>query len=162
MPQFRTQRFVPFPPSKMYEIVADVESYPQFVPHCKALHVLSRKKEGEGVEVLTASMTVRYNVFEESYISRILLDPLALAIDVNQLTGPFKYIINTWRFEKAGEGTKIDFFLNYEFSSRALGLFMGPLFRRFFNDFAEAFEKRAQSLSAKDTNKESNPILPQL
>jgi coenzyme Q-binding protein COQ10 len=92
-------------------------------------------------------MTVNYRIFEESYTSRILLDPVALAIDANQLTGPFKYIINTWRFESSGGGTKIDFFLNYEFGSRALGLLMGPIFRRFFNDFSDAFEKRTQSIN---------------
>jgi len=143
MSEVQTHRLVPYAPEQMFAIVADIESYPQFVPYCSSMRILSREQKSAGIETLTARMGIRYKIFEEHYTSRVTLDRAALAIDASQIEGPFSYLINTWRFEKAGEGAKIHFYLNYEFRSRALKLVTGAIFKRLFSNFSDAFEKRA-------------------
>jgi len=132
MPELQTHHLVPFAPDLMFKVVADIEAYPQFV--------------SETVEVITTRMAIRYKIFMEHYTSRVTLDRAALAIDVAQTQGPFHFLINTWRFEPVGEGTKIHFYLNYELRSRSMNLLMGPLFQKLFKNFESAFEKRAAAL----------------
>ncbi len=146
MPHFEKHHIVPFTPEQMFSIVADVKSYPQFVPHCTALTVLSRDTTEDGAELLIARMTVRYKIFEERYTSRICLNRKTLSVDVEQIEGPFQQLINTWRFERAEKGTKIHFRLSYELRSRALNLIMGKAFQHMFKHFEEAFERRAASV----------------
>jgi coenzyme Q-binding protein COQ10 len=148
MPELQTHHLVPHAPSLMFAVVADIESYPKFVPHCASMRILSREIRSETVEIMTARMGIHYKFFEEHYTSSVTLDREALAVDVRQLEGPFKFLVNTWRFEKTGEGTKIHFFLNYELRSRSLNMFMGPLFQKLFKNFELAFERRAQELYA--------------
>jgi coenzyme Q-binding protein COQ10 len=150
MPELQVHHLVPFAPLLMFDVVADIESYPQFVPYCSFVRILSRDKKSEGMEIMTARLGVRYKVLEQHYTSRVTLDREAMAIDVSQLEGPLDYLINTWRFEKAGEGAKIHFYLNYELRSRSLSLFIGPLFQKLFRNFEAAFEQRAQELYARN------------
>ncbi len=127
----------------MFDLVADVERYPQFLPLCEALFVRSRK-ERDGKTLLIADMTVGYKAIRETFTSQVLLKPDELAIDVKYLDGPFKYLDNRWRFEPhAGGGCEVCFYIEYEFKSRMLGALMGAMFDRAFRMFAEAFEKRA-------------------
>lgn len=131
----------------MFALVADVERYPEFVPLCRALKVRRRVASGEGVEVLTANMTVAYKVLHETFMSRVTLDRPHLAIMVEYLDGPFSYLDNRWTFRPISEGEcEIDFFIAYEFKSRALGFIMGAVFESAFRKFAEAFERRADAL----------------
>lgn len=143
MPKHETTRQVAHGPGEMFDLVADVESYPQFLPMCEALTVRSRK-ERNGDTLLVADMTVGYKAIRETFTSQVLLKPDERLIDVRYLDGPFKYLQNRWQFEPtAGGGTEIRFFIDYEFKSRILGAMMGAMFDRAFRMFAEAFEKRA-------------------
>ncbi|WP_322991001.1 type II toxin-antitoxin system RatA family toxin [Hoeflea sp.] len=143
MPSYKTTRQVPHSPRQMFDLVADVERYPQFLPLCEALFVRSRK-ERDGKTLLIADMTVGYKAIRETFTSQVLLKPDELAIDVKYLDGPFKYLDNRWRFEPhAGGGCEVCFYIEYEFKSRMLGALMGAMFDRAFRMFAEAFEKRA-------------------
>ena len=147
MPQFKTTRQVRHSASDMFALVADVERYPEFVPLCHALKVLRRAKSGEGVEILTASMTVAYKLIRETFTSRVTLDRPRLAILVEYLDGPFSHLDNRWDFRPLGEGAcAVEFFISYEFRSRTLGLLMGAVFEAAFRKFAEAFEQRADSI----------------
>jgi coenzyme Q-binding protein COQ10 len=148
MPELQAHNFVPYTPEQMFAIVADIESYPQFVPYCDHVQVLARERQGEDVEIVTARMTVRYRVFSETYTSRATLDRKALAVDVMQMEGPFKSLLNTWRFQDAGGKTKIDFYLHYEFRSHGLNLVMRGFFQKMFRNFEAAFEQRARRLYA--------------
>ncbi|MCV0396852.1 MAG: type II toxin-antitoxin system RatA family toxin [Rhizobiaceae bacterium] len=147
MPTFETKRRVSHSADKMFGLVADVEKYPQFLPMCEALTVRSRK-EKDGVTVLVADMAVGYKAIRESFTSQVVLKPDEKAIDVKYLNGPFKYLRNEWRFEdeEKGGGSVVHFFIDYEFRSRILGAMMGAVFDRAFRMFAEAFEKRADTL----------------
>ena len=143
MPSFSTTRRVSFTARQMFDLVADVEQYPKFLPLCEALVVRKRERAG-GKEVLLADMTVGYKAIRETFTSQVHLKPDENAIDVKYLDGPFRYLSNTWRFDAAeGGGTDIHFFIDYEFKSRILGALMGTMFDRAFRMFSEAFEKRA-------------------
>jgi len=146
MPQFHTTRPVPHSPRQMFDLVADVERYPEFLPLCEALTVRSRK-ERDGKVLLIADMSVGYKAIRETFTSQVLLKSDDLAIDVKYLDGPFKYLDNKWTFVPRDEsGCEVRFFIDYEFKSRMLGALMGAMFDRAFRMFAEAFEKRAHEI----------------
>jgi coenzyme Q-binding protein COQ10 len=146
MPQHETIRHVRHKPENMFALVADVESYPEFLPLCEALTVRS-KKERDGRTVLVADMTVGYKAIRETFTSQVHLKPDELAIDVKYLDGPFRYLTNEWRFEAAPDGGSIvHFFIDYEFKSRVLGAVMGAMFDQAFRMFTSAFEKRADTI----------------
>ena len=142
MPPFETHHSVPHSADQMFDLVADVEHYPQLLPLCEALSIRSRK-ERDGKVLLIADMTVGYKAIRETFTTQVLLKPDENAIDVKYIDGPFKYLSNVWRFEPDGAGCAVRFFIDYEFKSRILGALMGTMFDRAFRMFAEAFEKRA-------------------
>ena len=144
MPQFSTKRRVRHAAADMFALVADVEHYPEFVPLCRELKVRRRVVQAEGVEVLTADMTVAYKMIHETFTSRVTLDKPRLRILVEYLNGPFRQMENHWIFRPVSERTsEIEFFISYEFRSRMLGALMGAVFDAAFRKFAEAFERRA-------------------
>ncbi|ABS14782.1 MULTISPECIES: type II toxin-antitoxin system RatA family toxin [Brucella/Ochrobactrum group] len=147
MPQFTTVRRVHHRAEQMFGLVADVEKYPQFLPMCEALSVRSRK-ERDGKALLIADMTVGYKLIRETFTSQVLLKPEENVIDVKYLDGPFRYLDNRWTFKPVGDGSECDveFFIDYEFKSRTLGLLMGTMFDLAFKKFSEAFEKRADQI----------------
>jgi len=147
MPQFTTVRRVHHRAEQMFGLVADVEKYPQFLPMCEALSVRSRK-ERDGKSLLIADMTVGYKLIRETFTSQVLLKPEENVIDVKYLDGPFRYLDNRWTFKPVGDGSECDveFFIDYEFKSRTLGLLMGTMFDLAFKKFSEAFEKRADQI----------------
>ncbi len=134
----------------MFDLVADVEKYPQFVPLCQSLQVKSRAPKGEGVEVMVADMTVAYKLIRETFASRVTLDRPNLTILVEYLSGPFSRMENRWTFKPAGERVcDVEFFIDYEFKSRILAMLMGAMFDAAFRRFAAAFEKRADEIYGK-------------
>jgi coenzyme Q-binding protein COQ10 len=146
MPSFRTTRQVNHSPAQMFDLVADVERYPEFLPLCESLRVMRRSQSGEGVETLVASMSVGYKAIQESFTSRVTLDRPRMRIVVEYVDGPFKYLENRWTFKPAPTGCAVEFFINYEFRSFALSLLMGSVFDKAFRKFAEAFEQRADEI----------------
>ena len=150
MPQFSTRHRVRHAAADMFDLVADVERYPEFVPLCRALKLRKRISEPEGVEILVANMTVAYKFVHETFASRVTLDRPNLQILVEYLEGPFSKLENRWTFHATGEGAcDIEFFISYEFKSRTLGLLMGSMFDLAFRRFVTAFERRADVIYAK-------------
>jgi coenzyme Q-binding protein COQ10 len=144
MPQYSNKRRVPHAATQMFDLVADVERYPEFVPLCRALKVRQRTSETNGIEVLVADMTAAYKLISERFTSRVTLDRANLHILVEYLDGPFSRLENRWTFRPAGEGScEVEFFISYEFRSRMLALLMGSMFDLAFRRFATAFEQRA-------------------
>jgi coenzyme Q-binding protein COQ10 len=149
MPQYSTKRRVRHAATEMFDLVADVERYPEFVPLCRALKVRQRKSEPDGIEVLVADMTVAYKLIRETFTSRVTLDRRNLQICVEYLNGPFSRLENRWTFRPAGERScDVEFFISYEFKSRMLALLMGSMFDLAFRRFAAAFEQRADLVYA--------------
>lgn len=130
----------------MFDLVADVEKYPQFVPLCSALTVKTRA-EKDGRTVLVADMTVAYKVIRETFTSRVTLDRQSLTILVEYLDGPFKRMQNRWTFYSVETKVcDVEFFVDYEFRSRTLAMLMGAMFDAAFRRFAVAFEQRADEI----------------
>lgn len=146
MPTFQTRHFVPYSPLQMYNLVADVEQYPQFLPLCEGLKILRRDQQGTAT-VLTATMQVGYKSIHETFATRVTLKPDDLTIIAEYLDGPFRHLENRWRFPslvRNGQmGTDVDFYITYEFKSLMLGILVGAMFDSAFRKFTSAFEARA-------------------
>ncbi|EAU42457.1 hypothetical protein FP2506_06446 [Fulvimarina pelagi HTCC2506] len=146
MPQFESTRRVGHSADEMFELVADVEKYPQFLPLCKSLHVRSQRDK-DNKTLLVADMTVAYKMVRETFTSQVLLKPEERRIDVKYVDGPFRYLDNRWTFEPLGEKQcDVRFFIDYEFKSRTLSMLMGSMFDYAFRRFAQAFEERADEV----------------
>lgn len=152
MTQFTTKRQVRHSAGDMFDLVADVERYPEFVPLCRSLRVRKRVEEPENVEIIVAEMTVAYKLISETFTSRVTLDRPNLQILVEYLEGPFSHMENRWSFHPTGARTcEVEFFISYEFRSRMLGALMGSMFEVAFRKFASAFERRADLLHPQKT-----------
>jgi coenzyme Q-binding protein COQ10 len=148
MPSFRNERRVRHSARDMFELVADVERYPEFVPLCQALRVRRRTEDEEGREVLIADMEVGYRAIYEKFTSRVTLDRPRLKLLVEYIDGPFSRLENIWSFRDhplPGFST-VGFFIAYEFRSRVLGALMGSMFDVAFRKFSAAFEARADQV----------------
>ncbi len=162
MPQFSTRRRVRHSAGDMFDLVADIERYPEFVPLCRAMRVVRRTQLADR-EIVVAEMQVAYKLISESFTSRVTLIPGERTILVEYLNGPFRRMENRWTFRPldgeagagAGQGPgpvsslsacEVEFFISYEFRSRTLGLLMGAMFDTAFRRFASAFESRADAV----------------
>jgi coenzyme Q-binding protein COQ10 len=155
MPQFSTRRRVRHSADDMFDLVADIERYPEFVPLCHAMRVVRRTQMADR-EIVVAEMEVAYKLIRESFTSRVTLLRGERTILVEYLDGPFRRMENRWTFRPVEDGTagavaappacEIEFFISYEFRSRALGLLMGAMFDTAFRRFASAFESRADAV----------------
>jgi coenzyme Q-binding protein COQ10 len=150
MPSFSNKRRVLHSAAEMFDLVADVERYPEFVPLCQSLKVRQRTPKPDGTEIVVADMTVSFNLVREGFTSEVTLDRPNLKITVRYLRGPFSNLENRWTFEPKGEGASdVGFFIAYEFKSRMLALLMGSMFDAAFARFSAAFEKRADVIYGK-------------
>lgn len=147
MPSFETSRRVHHSAAQMFDLVADVETYPQFLPLCEALRVTRRSEEG-GTETLLADMEVGFKAIHETFTSKIVCERAIPRIVVTYVDGPFRQLENVWHFRDiaGSEDCHIDFHIAYEFKNRMLGLLMGSMFDTAFRRFAEAFEHRADEV----------------
>jgi coenzyme Q-binding protein COQ10 len=147
MPQFSSKRRVRHSAPQMFDLVADVERYPEFVPLCRSLKIRQRTPGPDGTEIVIADMTVSFKLVREAFTSRVTLDRPNLKIMVEYLRGPFSNLENRWTFEPKSEDTcDVGFFLVYEFKSRMLAILMGTMFDTAFARFSAAFEKRADAI----------------
>ena len=132
----------------MYAVVADVEQYPKFLPWVSALAIVGREHV-KGREVIMARMTVGFRSYQESYTSRVVLDPQGRAIDVVQSEGPFRQLENHWRFTPEGENCKVEFSIAFELRNPILNAVVGAAFGRVLLRTEDAFIDRARELSKK-------------
>jgi coenzyme Q-binding protein COQ10 len=150
MPHFSTKRRVPHSAQNMFDLVADVEKYPEFVPMCTAMRVRRVTEKDDGITVMVAAMTVAYKLIRQTFTSRATLDRPNLKILVEYLDGPFQRMQNRWTFHSVGEKScDVEFFIDYEFRSRTLAALMGAVFDTVFRRMAVAFERRADQVYRK-------------
>ena len=150
MPSFSNKRRVLHSASEMFDLVADVERYPEFVPLCQSLKVRQRTPKPDGTEIVVADMTVSFHLVREGFTSEVTLDRPNLKITVRYLRGPFSNMENRWTFEPKGDNAcDVGFFIAYEFKSRMLAILMGSMFDAAFARFSAAFEKRADVVYGK-------------
>ena len=138
------RRVVRHSPQELYDLVADVRSYPQFLPWCMAARIRHEDRYG-----LAADLIIGFQMFRERFTSHVELKPEHLEIDVNYAEGPFKYLTNKWRFLPHPEGCEIDFYVDFEFNSRLLQSVIETLFTEAVRRMVQAFETRADALYGK-------------
>ena len=142
MPTHAEQRTVPFTCEQIYALVADVERYPEFLPWCVACRI----RRYEGPDAFIADLAIGFKMIRERFTSRVALGR-PHRIDVVYYEGPFRYLNNHWRFAADADGRcVIDFFIDFEFRSRALQKAMGRLFNEAVQRMVNAFERRAYAL----------------
>ncbi len=141
MPTHAEKRRLPYAPAQVYDLVADVGRYPEFLPWCKAARI-TRRENG----VFFADLIVTFKMFREQFSSKVTLHPKH-AIDVEYIEGPFRYLNNHWHFLDDGEGgCVVDFYVDFEFRSRVLQKLIGLLFNEAVQRMVAAFEARAHQL----------------
>ncbi len=145
MPAHKERRDVAHPPEKLFALVADIESYPDFLPWCAGVRVRERGNVGEN-QIIIADVLISYKMFREKFRSRVELDPVRLTIDVEYLNGPFKHLDNHWRFEPSEAGTLVDFAVDFEFKSRMMERMVSGMFDRAVHKVVTAFFDRADEL----------------
>jgi len=140
MPTWSEKRRLPYQPAQLYELVADVERYPEFLPWCLAAKI--RKRDGREIH---ADLVIGFKMFRERFTSKVTLSPPD-RIDVAYADGPFRYLDNHWIFVATPEGTELDFFVDFEFKNRVLQKVIEVLFNEAVRRMVAAFEARAKAL----------------
>jgi coenzyme Q-binding protein COQ10 len=139
-------RILPYEPRQLFELVGDVERYPEFVPWVTRLRTWNRRSDGEGINLLDAEAQVGFSVIHERFTTQVRLDQPALAIDVGLISGPFRRLANRWRFKAHPNGTELTFEIDFEFKSRLLHGLLAANFHRAVNRLVRCFEDRARVL----------------
>ena len=141
----------------MFDLVADIESYPDFIPWCSHVKTTSRiRNEVQNCEIVEAEMRISFKVFSETFSSRVSLDHLSNEIVVEYLSGPFKFLNNKWVFKGCKSGCIIDFYVEFEFKSRIMQRLIGTVFNEAMRRVILSFEKRAADLYGINELKEIN------
>lgn len=147
MPRHSETRTLPWSARQMYDLVADVPRYPEFLPWTAAARVRSRTPQPDGSEVVEADLVISFKVFRERFGSRVRLDPAAMTIDTTYLDGPFRHMHSRWAFRDAGEGLcDVDFHVDFEFRNAILQKVIGVVFDEAMRRVVRAFEARAAAL----------------
>ena len=146
MPTHAEKKILPHTADQMYDLIADVSSYPEFLPWCVGARIRDRKNVGAS-EVIDADLIISFKVFRERFGSRVTLYPETRKIDVEYLDGPFKYLNNHWHFIPMDDGQcEVDFFVDFEFKSPTLQAIIGIVFHEAMQRIVSAFERRAKDL----------------
>jgi coenzyme Q-binding protein COQ10 len=146
MPHYITTRSLRHSADQMFDLVADVERYPQFVPMCDSLRIRRRTTGVNGSEVLLADMAIGYKMIRENFTSRVALDREARKILVEYVDGPFSHLENRWSFVSTPAGCDVTFDIDYAFRSRTFQTLVGVVFDTVVRKMVEAFEKRADAV----------------
>ena len=141
MPRHEERRVLAYSPQQLYDIVAAVEKYPEFLPWCLAARIRQRRER-----LLVADLVIGFKVFRERFTSRVELNPEVMRIDATYTEGPFRYLDNHWIFNPHPEGCEIDFFVDFEFRSRLLQKVIQALFHEAVTRMVKAFEARAEEI----------------
>ncbi|MDF3048094.1 MAG: putative oligoketide cyclase/dehydratase [Candidatus Midichloriaceae bacterium] len=144
MPKLEEEFFSHHSVEEIYNIVIDIERYPEFLPWCSDAHIISRT-ENE----IVADLTISFQGLKESYRSKVMLSPPnegSAEVNVVMISGPFTYLQNIWKIVDIDGSTKISFFIDFEFKSFLLGKIMGAFFSVACHKMVKAFEDRANEL----------------
>jgi coenzyme Q-binding protein COQ10 len=140
MPTHAERQVVPYTPEQLFDLVADVGSYPRFLPWCVASRIRSRTETQ-----LISDLTIGFGPFRESFTSRVTLDRPNRVV-VKYENGPFRYLNNQWEFLPHDGGTEVAFFVDFEFRSRILQAAIGVVFNEAVRRMVNAFRKRARDV----------------
>lgn len=145
MPAHHETRVLPYSAQQMYDLVADVASYPKFLPWTAAARIRSIDEHDEH-SVMLADLVISFKVFRERFGSRVVLWPDQHKIDTSYLDGPFKHLESTWNFKDVEGGCEVSFSVDFEFKNRLLQGAAGMFFNEAMQRVVRAFEGRAKDL----------------
>jgi coenzyme Q-binding protein COQ10 len=145
MPTHAEKRSMPYSAQQMYDLVADVGCYPDFLPWCAAARIRNVSSD-QTPEIIDADLVIAFKVFRERFGSRVTLDANNTEILVEYLDGPFKYLKNNWKFSETETGCIADFYVDFEFKSKVLQKLIGVVFGEAMRRIVRAFEDRAKEL----------------
>ena len=140
MPHHHQKRILPYTPKQMFDLVADVNKYPEFLPWCVGTRINSRKANSFNADVL-----IGYKAIRETFTSTVTLTPYQ-AIDVRYERGPFSKLQNYWTFAEHEAGCEIEFFIDFEFRTGLLTTIISSFFEEAVKRMIDAFEKRAKAI----------------
>ncbi len=131
----------------MFDLVADMERYPEFVPLCLAARIRHRSTNASGAEILTVEMEVGHRAIRQRFTTRDTLDRMRMKIHIDYIDGPFREFENIWAFHgERATACRVDFTADYEFRNAMLGMLMGSMFEMAYRSISAAFEARADSI----------------
>ncbi len=139
-------RILPYEPEQLFQLVGDVEAYPDFVPWVTSMRVWNRREEVDGVSQLDAEAGVGFSFLTERFSTRVRRDPTRCEITVSLISGPFKNLINRWKFSAHPSGTQIDFLIDFDFKSRLLQTILAANMQHAIERLIGCFEARAKAL----------------
>jgi coenzyme Q-binding protein COQ10 len=145
MPSHSETRPLPYTARQMYDLVADVPKYPEFLPWCAAARV-RKTTEMDDHLVMDADLVISFKVFRERFGSRVTMWPDKMSIDTEYLDGPFRHLKSTWSFADTDTGCDVSFFVDFEFRNALLQGIIGVVFNEAMHRIVRAFESRAAAL----------------
>jgi coenzyme Q-binding protein COQ10 len=152
MPTHAEKRVLPYTCEQLFDLVADVERYPEFLPWCLAVRIRERRPD-----LIVAELLIGFKMVRERFTSRVVLKRPS-CIDVTYAEGPFRYLNNHWIFTHLPEGRcEIDFFVDFEFRSAILQKLIGLLFNEAVRRMVAAFETRANQLYGRGPAEQPKP-----
>lgn len=140
MPTHADQVVVPFAPEQLFDLVADVDRYPEFLPWCVGARIRQRSDTE-----LVADLTIGFGPFRESFTSRVTLER-PHRIRASYQNGPFRFLNNQWVFTPVPGGTRVDFWVDFEFRAKLLQKAIGPVFNEAVKRMVSAFLRRAREI----------------
>lgn len=149
MPSFHQVKILPYNPKDLFNLVLDVESYPQFIPWCTAAKIISRNQD-----IMVVELTIKMAGFLEKYQSKItsgIIDEHSYFIEVQAISGPFKYLKNSWQFLQENSDTRVEFFIDFSMKFSMLNTLVSVFFTDATKQMINAFEKRAERMLSKTT-----------
>jgi len=139
-------RILPYAPEQLFRLIGDVDRYPEFVPWITSMRTWNARDLGDGVDQLDAEAGVGFSFLRERFSTRVRRDGVNRQIDVGLLSGPFRKLTNRWRFIPEGEGTRVEFDIDFQFKSRLLEGLLSANFHHAVERLMTCFEDRAKAL----------------
>jgi coenzyme Q-binding protein COQ10 len=151
LPVHRLTRVLPYAPDQLFHLVGEVDHYPEFVPWITAMRTWNRRTDETGASLLDAEASVGFSFLKERFSTRVRRDPLNREVEVSLINGPFRRLLNRWRFCPHEGGAEIEFFIDFEFKSRILQAVFEANFNRAVDKLIACFEARARRLYASES-----------
>ena len=141
-------KYLPYTAKEMFDLVADISSYPEFLPWCSAARVRQEIQKGE-VTQIEADLVISFKLFREKFGSRVILDTSKFTIETDYIDGPFRYMHSVWSFKNLEQGCEVKFNVDFEFKNAMLQSIIGLVFNDAMQRIVRAFERRATDLYTK-------------
>lgn len=142
----RVVKVLPYEPDELFQLVADVEAYPEFLPWVTSLRTWNRAIDPDGAIRLDAEAKVGFAIVRETFATRVRMDQRVGKIEAGLLYGPFRRLKNVWRFKSDPGGTQVEFEIEFEFKSRLLDAILAANLRHAADHLIACFEGRALRL----------------